>query len=284
MKEAVDRYIKEHMQDGKMIDMHNIKQQNKQPNLVHAFIDFQKILDACKVLISSMPGIEAITNEDLQRLIQESHDLMIRARQMEIEYFENMAGMNAKLQQFPHSLLEQSDIEKALNNDNNQETTVPQLNPDELAKLVSQFVEEMQKFLIDFAKAFIEINPAVPTPSIQIIPEPTLPSLSIIHALPSAPVSIPISIPLQVEVQSAATTIPTSLADPVKIVPAQPELTSSPAVILPASSTLPAPPLPTEPIASFEDMLSDESTFTDLDFVEFLGTGTTYAAVPTTRA
>ncbi|KAG2174324.1 hypothetical protein INT43_004347 [Umbelopsis isabellina] len=284
VKEAVDRYIKEHMLDGKMIDMHNVKQQNKQPNLVHAFIDFQRILEACKVLINSVPGNEAITNADLQRLIQEAHDLMIRARQMEIEYFESMAGMNANLQQSAKSLLEQSDIEKALANDNNQEAMVPQLNPDELAKLVSQFVEEMQKFLIDFAKSFAEINPAVPTPSIQLIPEPTLPSLSIIPALSPVPVSVPISIPVQEAVQSAAPTIPTILPNPAENVPAHPEHVSSPAEILPANPTLPTPSLPTQPVVAFASMLSDESAFTDLDFVGFLGTGTTYAAVPTTLA
>ncbi|KAJ2960116.1 hypothetical protein NQZ79_g4494 [Umbelopsis isabellina] len=284
VKEAVDRYIKEHMQDGKMIDMHNVKQQNKQPNLVHTFIGFQSILEACKVVINRLPGTEAITNEDFHRLIQETHDLMIQARRMEIEYFEGMAGMNANFQQSAISLLEQSDIEKALTNDDKQEANVPQLNPDEFVKLVSQFVEEMQKFLIDFGKAFGEINPAVPTPSIQPIPEPTLPSLPVAPVLTLVPVSIPISIPVQEVLQSAALAIPTSLPNPAENAPAQPELIPPPVVTSPVIPTPPAQPLPTQPVVAFEGILSNESAFTDFDLVYFLGTGTSYAAVPTTLA
>jgi hypothetical protein len=277
LKEAVDKFINEHLQDGKMIDVYNIRQQNKQPNLIRTFIDFQSIIEASKAAINRLPAKEMITKEDLQKLIKETHDLMVQARQMEIEYFEGMTGIKTNSQQFSTYLLEQGDIEKALKYDNDQEVKLPQLSPDELVKLVSQFVEDMQKFLIDFAKSFGEINPGMPTPTIQPVPEPTLPSL------PVASIPVPVPVPVSVPVQDAipnVPAVPSNLSNP-EIAPIP---IPSPITNTPTNTVSPAQPLPFQPAVAIKDILSNEGIFTDLDFVEFLGAGTTYAAVPTTVA
>jgi hypothetical protein len=152
--EFIDKFIHDHLADGKKIDTFNIMEQTKQPNLVYTFQLFRAIINDSHKELRELKAKGTITYEDVQHLIMASHQSILEARRLQDDYAKSKDGKKSETDLSTVTFLQPIEIEMALKSHERIDISPITISSDLFIEYVSQFVEKTQSFLETLANVF----------------------------------------------------------------------------------------------------------------------------------
>lgn len=149
--EFIDKFVHDHLSDGKKIDIFNVMEKSKQPNLVYTFQLFRKIINESQASIHAVASKDKVTFQDVQSLLLTTHKGLNDVRRLQQEYKKSMDGKKSEIDLTAVTFLAPVEIEKALKGSEKVDISRMAMSSDLFLEYTEQFVQKAQSLLETFA-------------------------------------------------------------------------------------------------------------------------------------